>query len=278
MMVGVVALIASTSLVASAWLWAQRPWARREPAPPPERWEAWLSEERGQPAAVLVDLSWLDRKPPPERSEALWVIVDMAHPGRYGVGTAEEANRTTGLEQRLCDALAERDAAFVGRVRAQGTWRLLFMSPPGNDAVGAAAAVLGEADAGTFRCLAVHDPGWSAYHRCLAPDPERMRWIENARRFRDLTQAGEPVGVERPLAHAIRFVDLRASRRFTELASLYGFEVHDVERGDRAVVVHLVRADVVELERVHEVVMELAHLARSCDGEYGGWRCLAAAA
>lgn len=272
----VVLLVGAGAGVAAWYVQHRKEQARAEHGEP--RWEAYLTEERGQPSAVLVDLHWHRSGGDAHLVQASWVLIDMDHPGRHGVGTAEEADRISVAEQRLLDDLAQEGTIFVGRTRAGGTWRLLFMSPAGANPAVTVSDVLGEAGIHSFRCLSTHDPKWNAYHRCLAPDAERLRWIEDARTFNDLAARGEPVGIERAIAHTVHFDDATASDRFRQLAGLYGFSIAGVEQSNSTITVELVRTDVVDLERVHSVVMELTHLALTCDGQYGGWHCVAAAA
>lgn len=276
-MLPLVAILAGFAAAGTAW-WVKR---REEDAQADEspRWEAYLTEERGLPAAVLVDLHWHRQGPHSDLATASWVIIDMEHPGRHGVGTAEEADRIAHAEQRLLQRMAKQaGSVFVGRTRAGGTWRLLFMGPSRSNPAAVVSDVLGDAGIHGFRCLSTADPNWNAYYRCLAPDAERMRWIEDARTFHDLTARGEPVGVERAIVHRVQFQDSSASTRFARLAGLHGFDVSTVEREEQRVTVEIIRNDVVDLERVHAVVMELTHLARTCEGVYSGWECGKAAA
>ncbi len=269
------AIALATAGTMSAMAWARRPAPERrvEPRVIKSQWESYLSEERGLPAAILVDLAWLREGPDPARSEAFWVALDMAHPGRHGVGTSAEADRIAVAEQRLMDELsASCGGVLVGRTRAHGVWRFLFMLHDSAGANALAAEALTAEGFDSFRFATFEDARWRAYRRCLAPDADRLRWIEVSRKFESLAGAGETTGVPRVLTHELRFPDTFRAEGFAMRASELGFEVH-VERRDGVELVRLERVDLVELERVHGIVMQIVETAAPYAGSYVGWKC-----
>lgn len=126
-----------------------------------------------------------------------------------------------------------------------------------------------------FRFGSQDDPEGECYSDFLYPPPERLQWIMDRRLVAQLQQHGDVLNAERPVDHFINFPEGVDVSAFCAAARELGFgmpeELPPPAHGMRSV--PLQRMDTVELEVIHETVMELVDLAAPYHGAHDGWGC-----
>jgi hypothetical protein len=152
-------------------------------------------------------------------------------------------------------------------VRSGGAWQLSFYGRQHD--LAAFASAIGSSGATGSRS----DPTWSWYREVLVPDPERRQWIADRRAVGDLVHRGDDPGKARRVTHWMFFPTERARDGFAGGMTETGFDVTPAP-GDGAVFqygLRVERTDPVELEHIHQVVMDLSRAAGGTGGRHGGW-------
>lgn len=234
----------------------------------PSAWEYYLCRLDGEPASIAFD-DWyghvVDEEDLPPY--LLWVTVKMQEPGPHGMGTEGERMRFEGIQLRIDEIAIDAGLYPVGRVRSGGVWQLSFYGH--EEDLGAFAAAIGSSGSTGSR----PDPTWRWYREVLVPDPERRQWIADRRAVGDLVHRGDDPEKPRRIGHWVYFPTERARDAFVERMSGTGFEVTPAP-GDGTVLqygLRLERTEPVELEHIHQVVMDLANAAGGAGGRHAGW-------
>ena len=111
------------------------------------------------------------------------------------------------------------------------------------------------------------DHEFSYLNEFLLPDDERMQWIMDRRVCEQLEEHGDDHSVPRPVDH---FLDCEGEppQALIDAATKLGFEVQPSEGSLQLVKIHSV-----ELDAIHDIVMQLRELAEAHGAEYDGWGC-----
>jgi len=240
----------------------------------PEQWEFYYCQVDDAPASIFLNLGYQEARP--AGLDTLYFAgLEILEPGDYGLGVDSENTLLCELEDRISDATAKAGLCFVGRLRNDGDWQLTFYGPAGNEEELEQIVVraLGESERG-YRVGSQADADWEYYEEFLLPDAERWQWIMNRRVVQSLADAGDDHETSRPVDHFVRFADAAHRDAFLAAAKARGFSGKAGPTKDDAELPYtaaLVRSDPVELEHIHEVVMDLIDLAEEHGGDYDGW-------
>jgi len=227
----------------------------------------------GVPASIYVNLRF-EHEAPAGADTRYELAIRMREAGPHGIGTAEEAEVLDAFEARVIERIAQVGLVYVGRLRHRGTWEAAFYGPPRKLAVvlDAASEV---PDGRRVDALGEHDPTWTYYRELLLPDAERRRWMDDRRLVQVLKDQGDLLSVRRRVDHELGFPSAEARQAFVDSATRLGFTVERVwDAGDAATrfAVLVARADAIELDHIHDVVMSLVDAAEAHGGHYAGWR------
>jgi regulator of RNase E activity RraB len=228
-----------------------------------DEWDFYPCRVDDEPASILVNLRFAREQPSAENDHLHLAYFEMQSPGEHGVGTGEEAQRLGPLEDALFERANAAGAVPVGRLRGQGLWQLCVYGPaelPWDAWV----SELGGAD---VEVRAEHDPDFSYLNDFLLPDSERLQWMMDRRVCEQLREHGDDLVLERPVDHHLDCQGAASPALMQAVAAL-GFEVRPTETGLECTKVHGV-----ELETVHEIVMQLTAVAEQHGVEYDGWGC-----
>jgi len=210
----------------------------------------------GSPASIYVNLRY-EVDAPPAASTRYDVAFAIGDPGSHGIGDEAEGIALDALEQALIARAVDLGLVYVGRVRGRGVWESTFHGAPGH--APALRAITSELVADRRAVVKdAADPAWRYYREVLLPDAERRRWIEDRRIVQILAEHGDSLRTPRRVDH--RLAD--PSEAFVAAARRAGFE----RDGDV-----VFRDDPVELDHIHDVVMELVDLAAEHGGTYERW-------
>ncbi len=226
------------------------------------------------PASIYINLRYAHEQPPAGFDVQYTFAIQLRDRGSYGIGSADEAAVLDAFEEVALPAAAARGLVFVGRLRHRGVWELTFYGLPG--AQGALETLERASLAGRdVITRSQPDADWSYYRELLLPDTERLRWMDDRRLVQILGEQGDVLTRPRRIDHRASFPSRAARDGFLADAACRGFavdashpETHEVAG---AFVARVHRADPVELEHVHDVVMILVDIALARRGEYDGW-------
>src|SRR5205823_9485503 len=105
------------------------------------------------------------------------------------------------------------------------------------------------------------DSEWSHFSESLAPNEERLQWIQDRKLIEVLEEQGDPLTEARSVEHWIYFKSADERDSFVLNVASKSFETvsksDDPKNNDRAFGIVIQRTDRVELEAIHRVVMEL---------------------
>ena len=241
-----------------------------------EEWDFYPCQVDDRPASMFLNLGFVDAMPPHAMPVLHWVGLEMLHPGEHGMGVQPDVDSLFVCEDAIVPALATLGLVFVARLRNHGEWRLHLYGPPVVEERMLATlerALDGQARGFRFGCQ--DDPEGECYAGFLYPPPERLQWIMDRRLVAQLQQHGDVLTAERPVDHFLNFPEGVDVSGFCAAARELGFgmleELPPAVGGMRSV--PLQRMDTVELDAIHEAVMQLVDLAASYDGAHDGWGC-----
>lgn len=218
------------------------------------------------PASIYVNLRHEHATPPLADDTRYTVAIRMRDAGEHGIGTADEAAALNLVEEAVIAAAAGRDITYVGRVRSRGIWETVLYGPGGHlDALTATA--MDHAGDRLVEARSHRDRSWSYYRELLLPDAERRQWMNDRRMVQILREQGDRLVTPRRVDHVLEFSSSAARDAFLAAAEAAGFTRDD--SGPHQARVH--RADPIELDHIHEVVMILVDAAQPHGGSYVRW-------
>ena len=235
-------------------------------------WDFYPCHLDGAAASILLDMRFEHGTRPPTANTLYRVRVQMLEPDEHGMGSANEATAHNALDDAVSERATKAELIFIGRIRSGGVWELAFYGPAGrNDALQSLRELY--VDRRTYADVRP-DPDWGYYREFLLPDDERRQWMED-RRLTDLMEEhGDTLTTPRRVDHWAYFASAEARDQFVSAAKQAGFELEsasDADEQERPFGAQVFRVDAVELEHIHEVVMQLHALAVAHDGDYDGW-------
>lgn len=215
-----------------------------------------------EPASIYVNLGFEDEQPSGADTE-YEIAIDMRDPGTHGAGTADEADVLNAFEETAIDALKPHGLVYAGRLRSRGRWYITFYGPAGQLAH---VDALGSPGPRKVKTREHHDPAWRTYKELLLPDAERRIWMDDRRLVEILEGQGDRLVTPRRVDH---WVDVQAEKQadFVARVKALGFETLAAE--GTSIQVH--RIDPIELDHIHDVVMQIVDAAEACGGTYDGW-------
>lgn len=212
----------------------------------------------GAAASIYVNMKF-EHATPETHDCRYTVAIMMRDAGEHGIGTADEAAALNLVEEALMARAFALGVTYVGRLRTRGVWETTFYGPRGHLTPLRAHAT---EHAGDRRVAAIMNPetDWAYYRELLLPDAERRQWMNDRRMVQIMREQGDHVAVPRRVDHFVELPD-GAREAFTAAATAAGFTVDDR--------VH--RADAIDLEHIHEVVMLLVDIVTPLGGRYDRW-------
>ncbi|MBA3461039.1 MAG: DUF695 domain-containing protein [Deltaproteobacteria bacterium] len=224
------------------------------------------------PASIYVNLRF-ESSPPPAADTRYTIAIAMREQGEYGIGNEEEAAALDLVEQAIIARAAAVAVTYVGRVRTRGVWETVLYGPAGHlDELRA----LATERVGNRRVDArsERDASWRYYHELLVPDAERLQWMDDRRMVEILREQGDRLASPRRVDHQLAFPTEHARDAFAATATTAGFTLDGTDDTGDTELPHRVRvhrADPIELDHIHEVVMTLVDAAVANGGRYHRW-------
>lgn len=224
-------------------------------------WDFYPCRVDGEPASILINLRYRYEDPSAQNDHVHHAFIRMADPGPQGLGTREEMDRLTPIEDAVFDRAEQAGAQPVGRLRFQGIWQLSVYGPKDLPW----STWLAELAGAPIEVQAQADPEAEYLNEFLLPDEERLQWIMDRRVCDQLRHQGDDASLPRPVDHFIEYEQSAPPELLSALREL-GFDVSDNGEGLECSKVHDAK-----LETVHEITMELTELAERFDAAYSGW-------
>lgn len=240
-----------------------------------QAWDFYPCEVDGRAASIFLNLWFEDNLPLPAADTMYCVRIAMRDTAEHGMGSAAEAEVLRPLEDRLIARAQQLGLFYVGRLRNHGTWELVLYGPPDRlDSVRAFVGRLDGLDGRAVETDAEPDPSWDYYTDFLLPDDERRQWMQDRRLTETLEAEGDQASVGRRVDHRLCFSSELGRSGFVRAVAREGFVAdHQFQHPDPAhpfgLQVH--RIDTVDLDHIHDVVMQLFEQANHHGGAYDGW-------
>lgn len=223
-------------------------------------------------ASILLDLRFEHESPPDGATTLYRIRIPMREPEDHGMGSAGEAATMNAFEDALVERAEAGELIYVARIRSRAEWELVFYGAPERTAaLQAIREVFGERR--TYVDVRP-DPAWDFYREFLLPDAERTQWMQDRRLVEVLEVEGDVLATPRRVDHRAQFPTADGRDRFVEAAQQAGFALQraaTVEHAELPFGAQVYRNDSVELEHIHDVVMELVEIADRDGGAYQGW-------
>ncbi len=224
----------------------------------------------GAPASIYVNLRF-DGAPIADATTRYEVLIRLREGGAHGIGREDEAAELGHVEEAIIERADAHGLVYVGRLRHRGVWETTFYGPAGHeDEIRAAAEA--HVEAARVRVTSEADAEWTYYRELLLPDAERRQWMNDRRMVDVLKEQGDVLRARRRVDHELTFTTDAQRDRFVTAVASEGFTVERLAEADGAFVVTVSRADPIELEHIHDVVMVLVDAASARGGTYAGWK------
>ena len=226
-----------------------------------------------KPASIYLNLRFEDAAQRAGADTRYGVTIQMREAGPYGIGTAEEASVLDAFEEALIARLAEAGLRYVGRLRHRAQWEVTFYGPAGRDELVRAAAAA-RLDGRRVEAQCTPDASWRYYVELLLPDAERTRWMDDRRLVQVLREQGDRLVTPRRVDHRVSFATEPARAAFLDAIARHGFTLQrllDAPASDRPFGVSVSRTDPIELDHIHDVVMQVVDAATPHGGHYDRW-------
>jgi hypothetical protein len=237
-----------------------------------DEWDFYPCRIDDYAASIVLNLRYDGSEPPPGATTLYRVRLPMREPGDHGVGTAAEAAAMNMFEELVAQRASDGELIYVGRIRSRADWELVFYGPADRSA---ALQAVRDVFVDRLTYLDVRtDPDWGYYRELLLPDAERRRWMHDRRLVDVLAREGDSLAMPRRVDHWAHFADAAARDRFVTAAVQAGFTLQraaEVKDKPLPFGAQVYRVDAVELEHIHDVVIQLVELAAADGGEYDGW-------
>jgi len=236
-----------------------------------DSWDFYPCRVDDRPASISLNLRWAREDVPAALDTLYWLRIGMLDPADHGMGTAAEAERLHPVEDAITDGAAKLGLVYVGRLRNDDTWQLVFYGPPRHEEGLEALTGAAQLDGRAFETGSKSDPEWSYFQEFLMPDAERHQWMQDRAVVAALEERGDVVSIPRRVAHWADFPTAAARQAFVEDAAHAGFALESSSDREQSFSAQVFRTDTVELGEIHDVVMALIELAEGHGGEYDGW-------
>jgi hypothetical protein len=222
----------------------------------------------GVPASIAVNLSFYEHLLELTDDTLYVVQIFMNDPGADATGDPSEAHYLHAAEKKLVYPAWHQQLKYIGRVRNNGCWELIFMGRSGlaPQLVQLCEERLAEAGRG-FSVIEKPDPDWSFYNSFLYPDLEQLQWMKDRRVVDALQSRGDNLTTPRRVDHVVTFQDEPSRDAFRLHVETLGF---GSLRGNSSSL-QVFRTDSVQLDDIHQLSVYLSDLAAHYRGEYLGW-------
>jgi regulator of RNase E activity RraB len=190
------------------------------------------------------------------------------------MGDGADAEQLYPLEEAITKQAMELGLHHVARLRNHGRWQLFYYGPGGAESALRRAAKRAVPTHRGHTVGSKNDHDWTCYFEFLCPDEERWQWILDRRLVEALTDHGDPLTKPRRVDHSVAFSAEQGRAAFLAAVTELGFETVAAEGktgSRRRYSAQIHRVDSVELEDIHNTVMELKLLAEEHGGDYEGW-------
>lgn len=231
---------------------------------PQDEWDFYPCRVDEEPASILINLRFMYEDPREGNDHVHHAFIRMADPGPQGIGTREEMERLTPIEDALCDRAEQAGGQPVGRLRTQGVWQISVYGPLELPWESWVKELAGQG----AQVQQVADPEFEYLNEFLLPDAERHQWIMDRRVCDQLRKQGDDASLPRPVDHFIEY-ETEAPAALVDALKGLGFDVSDTGEGG----LECSKVHDVLLENVHEITTALSELADEHDAAYSGWGC-----
>lgn len=243
-----------------------------------EHWMMFPVDLNGRQGFATVDTNAAEESPIGKLPLLMMLRVPFNEPGDDGLGSTEEADVITALEDKVDAALTNAfKAKHVGRVRGDGAIDLWFYIP--RHAQGKAEEMVEKImDGRAYECGIGEDAEWTMYKESLYPMPDQVQWYSDHWLIGKLASDGNDTSRARDLEFVAFMPNEEQARAFAEKATAQGFRITTLESTDEnpelPFFVELVRHGPLDFEIVHPWTLALLNLAQEHDGVFDGWSAL----
>lgn len=239
-------------------------------------WESYMGQLNDAPANFLVDLGMLEQAPVSGASDLLMIQIDLPQPTEEGLPSEADYDFLDDVEESIIESITRQiDGVYVGAVASQGTHTMAFYFAKRDGSEAEVEKAMSGIEGVEWGAQIEADAQWSFYFDVLAPSPEQMRFIGDARLVEQLEEAGDKLAAPRAVEHTAFFETADDRSAFVEAVTPLGFSILRTENDaddDLPFGLEFVREHSVELDTVFGITSQLDELATGHNGMYDGWQ------
>jgi uncharacterized protein (TIGR01619 family) len=241
-----------------------------------EEWSSYFTNVDHKPASIALDLGFKNIAPLSQKSNSLWISIDMKNPTQDGFSSHEESELLWEIEDKLVDTLEEKyQSVFVGRLTSNGERALYLYINEDKQYDATIAKVMESYPSYVYRHDMKKDPKWDIYFNFLFPSPIDFQDIMNRRVLANLESHGDSLEKPRVVYHWISFHTENEKKEFLDKIKELSFkiedEIFDEKHKDIPYILNISRIDKVDYSSVSEYTLSLWKLAQECNASYDGW-------
>jgi hypothetical protein len=243
-----------------------------------DEWDFYFARIDDAVSSIFVDLGVKADAPLEKRPWLLWMWVVMRTPKDDGLVSNEEAPALHAIGEALdATVSATCGAQLVGRVTGKGRREFYFYAAEPGELASAVAGVMKNFPDYHHESGSTFQPDWDQYFT-LYPSESNLERMHNRRQLASLARNGDVHETPRKVEHWFSFAnpDEREACRDTLTAIEFALE-DESESDDLAETLPYLlvvsRVDSVDSHSINGITIELARLARECQGRYDGWEC-----
>lgn len=241
-----------------------------------EDWDFYFSNVDDIIGSFYLDLGLAKVAPLVDKSNLVWISVNMNNPREDGLSSNEEFDTLSAIEDRLQEFInGKHNSIYVGRLTTDGRRDFYFYMGDTTLHDKTISESMVAFPTYTFDFGIKEDRQWEQYLNFIYPNPRQFQSIQNRRVVDNLEKNGDPLTKARQVDHWIYFKTDGDRNDFLKKIEPLKFDIVSGDEktsfGDFPYKLHIFRVDNVDLDSVDDYVLELWEFANECNGDYDGW-------
>ncbi len=241
-----------------------------------EEWDFYFSNVDDIIGSFYVDLGLAKVAPLADKSNLVWISVNMNNPREDGLSSNEEFDTLSAIEDRLQEFVSSKhNSIYAGRLTTDGRRDFYFYVGDTTLHDKTISESMVAFPKYSFDFGIKEDSRWKQYLNFMYPNPRQFQSIQNRRVVDNLKKNGDPLKKARQVDHWIYFKTNSDRSNFLKKTEPLKFDIVSGDEktsfGDFPYKLHISRIDNVDLDSVDDYVLELWQFANECNGDYDGW-------
>jgi len=247
-----------------------------------QNWEAFQRMIDDMPATALVESSWTEAGPDPDKPVCVIIRVPFESEEELGLpDTDEEFEALDAMTEAFVKVLCGKHKAdFVGKLLHNFAHSLYFYAPSNEGIEEAVASAIGRFKGREADVTCIDDPEWERIGEDVWPTDIEIRWNADLSVLQSLEEGEDDMTTPREIEHLAVFASLESCEQFAQWAKGEGYTVASPESDDdgdgdggEAYTIEFSKLCAPNIEEIFEQTGAISDAAEELGGTYDGWQC-----